>query len=229
MADVDRSSLERDLADLRTVGRLGEDGKREKPISAKTSNHVLGSVKAFMNWAVERGYALSNPLARVKGLNARVDPRRIRRALNTEELCALVPAARLLPLPAYFGRKAALWLQHDLARARVAGKDESRVRSPTRTRAVGSATCTRWLVTSGANPKLVQTLARHSTPGLTFGVYARFPDAESRRAVMALEPITAETAALRARATETGAKCDAVSDPVSVAESGSAPSAEETR
>ena len=312
VADVDRSSLERYLADLRTVGRLGEDGKREPPISAKTSNHVLGSVKAFMNWAVERGYAVSNPLARVKGLNAKVDPRWIRRALDTEELCALVqaaqagpryrgtsgevralvwrlasecglrvgeivglkvqdleldparptlkvraaiskngldawqplrpeladdlaryavqklPGARLLPLPAYFGRKAALWLRFDLARARVVDEDGKPRAIPYEdasgrvcdVHSLRSSYVSR-LMRSGANAKLVQTLARHSTPSMTLGIYARFPDDEARRAVMALEPITGETAALSARATGT--------DAVSVAESGSAPSGDERR
>jgi len=97
LADVDRSSLERYLHDLRTVGRLTEDGEHEKPISVKTSNHHFASVKAFLNWAVERGIGFSNPLARVKGLNADVDQRRIRRALTFEEIRALVGAAHSGP------------------------------------------------------------------------------------------------------------------------------------
>ncbi len=43
-----------------------------------------------------------------------------------------------------------------------------------------------WLVQSGANVKTVQELARHSTPVLTFGIYAHMTLADSQKALAAL-------------------------------------------
>src|SRR5688572_7242871 len=56
--------------------------RREAGLSAKTSNHFLASAKQFTKWCMTSGLSLEDPLARVPPVNARLDPRRVRRSLS---------------------------------------------------------------------------------------------------------------------------------------------------
>jgi len=111
-----------------------------------------------------------------------------------------LPSAPLLPLPSDFKDKATRWLKVDLARADIPYRDASKRVADVHS--LRSSFVTR-LVRSGANPKLVQTLARHSTPTLTLGVYARMSRHEERRAIEALPSLTDDPAASSAKATGT--------------------------
>ena len=55
-----------------------------------TLNHVLESVKAFLNWFVQDGRAPSNPLAMLRRFNADTDRGRVRRSLTGDELQTLL-------------------------------------------------------------------------------------------------------------------------------------------
>ena len=81
-SDVDGLKLERQLHLKRTEGK--------KPISAATSNHVLAACKQFTGWCIELGLATSDPLATVRPINARLNPKLRRRALSSEELASLI-------------------------------------------------------------------------------------------------------------------------------------------
>ena len=110
-------------------------------------------------------------------------------------------AARLGPLlvdrrpwdpafPMTRGWRPARVLREDLARAGIAYEDENgHVRD---FHALRGAFVTA-LVKSGANPKVVQMLARHSTTELTLGIYAKLGAEEERRAVESLPSLDLET------------------------------------
>jgi len=108
-SDITADAVERHLNELRCGNpaaierHLGASPpnvvNRQRPgllrdgISAKTSNHMLASARQFTTWVVKRGLATDEPLRVLEPLNARLDKRRIRRALTEEELCALLRAA----------------------------------------------------------------------------------------------------------------------------------------
>lgn len=113
LSDIrDAVAIERALKLLRegdpaTVARyvegLGEDGRRtverertrleRDGLSIKASNHVAAAARAFTRWATERRYLAEDPLRGLRPLNARVDRRRVRRALSVDELRRVVQAA----------------------------------------------------------------------------------------------------------------------------------------
>ncbi len=271
-ADVAAPELERFLHE-----------RREKGLSAKASNHILASCKQFTRWAVEQGLQVSDPLATARPVNARVDPRRRRRALTHEELRSLIlaaqsgpevrgvpgtvrawtyrlaaetgfranelqclrvsdfhlpgpqpsvslpasatknrqearlplradtarelgdlfreklPSASALPLPHWFKDKATSWLKADLKLAKIPYKTEDGVAD---FHALRGAFVT-GLVRSGANPRLVQTLARHSTAALSIGVYTKLRSDDERRAIESL-PSLAQGSGAKAPAKATG-------------------------
>ena len=78
-ADVTPAKLENYLALLRAKG-----------LAIRTSNGYLTAFKGFMAWLVAEGRLLRSPVAHVKGLNPRVDVRRVRRAMSAEECKALL-------------------------------------------------------------------------------------------------------------------------------------------
>jgi integrase len=263
LADIDPDRVERQLASFREAEGL----------SIRTSNHILSSAKEVTRWAVERGLLAVDPLARLKRLNAAVDPRRVRRALGFADVRALVqaahdgpvhrgvdgptrslvwriaaecglrigeiqalqvrdldldgptilmrasitknrrevrqpikpelasdlapycqgklPTAALLPLPGDFKTKTPVWLKLDLGRAGLAYRDESgRVAD---CHSLRSSYVTE-LVRRGVNAKTVQDLARHATPGMTLGIYARLGSADGRNALDVLPSIAPEPA-----------------------------------
>jgi site-specific recombinase XerC len=259
LVDLDHAKIERHLRQLRDGGK-----------SARTSNHRLAACREFTRWAVERGLLIADPLARLRPVNARLDPRLVRRALTFEELRKLVhvaqsgpelrgvsgatramvwrlaaevglrvgeidglqvgdldldpvapalviraavaknrtetrlplrpelardlapfvreklPTAPLMSLPETFRDKAARWLRFDLERAGIAYKDASdRVADVHSLR--GSFVS--MLIRSGASPKVVQTLARHSDARLTVGIYSKLRPDEERRALAGVRSI----------------------------------------
>lgn len=107
------------------------------------------------------------------------------------------PATPLLPLPSDFKTKTKLWLKPDLERAGNAYEDKSgRIADA---HSLRSSYVTE-LVRRGANAKVVQTLARHATPDMTLGIYARLRPDEERAALSVLPSLAPET--MRATGTD---------------------------
>lgn len=106
-----------------------------------------------------------------------------------------LPSAAALPLPHWFKDKTKCWLKPDEKAAGIEYEtDEGFADFHALRGAFVSA-----LVRSGANPRLLQTLARHSTAALSIGVYTRLRSDDERRAVEALpslrtKPIGSEVA-----------------------------------
>ena len=67
--------------------------KDKGAIGAKSSNHYLRAFKQFARWMVTDGRASENPVAHLKGVNARTDVRVQRRALSADECRRLIGAA----------------------------------------------------------------------------------------------------------------------------------------
>jgi len=102
LSSLNAAAVERHLHEMRREKEgnpepeSGEKVKRKpgRPvrtsISTRESNHRLQACREFARWAVERGLLVSDPLAILKPLNARLDPRHVRRALRPEELRLLI-------------------------------------------------------------------------------------------------------------------------------------------
>ena len=67
--------------------------RRQAGLGIQTSNHYLAAIKSFANWLVKDRRLPSNPLAHLEKLNAKLDIRRVRRALSVDEIRRLVAAA----------------------------------------------------------------------------------------------------------------------------------------
>jgi integrase len=89
LADLDRSALERWLADRARAG-----------MGARTRNSYLTAAVAFCNWCCAPGNhrLAANPFARVPKANERADPWRQRRAMDAAELVRLLAVAQERPL-----------------------------------------------------------------------------------------------------------------------------------
>jgi len=79
--DISASKVQRCLADLRDK----EDG-----LSAGTSNAYLQAIKQFCRWMVQDGRAAESPLAHLSRINAKIDRRHERRALEPDEMRKLL-------------------------------------------------------------------------------------------------------------------------------------------
>jgi integrase len=92
--DLNPKDVTRALAVFRRDGvpRSAEDRRKRKAISAQTSNHFLGAVKAFSGWCVDAGYLDADPVARAKGVRVAGGETFKRRALDVGELDRLVAA-----------------------------------------------------------------------------------------------------------------------------------------
>ena len=91
-----------------------------------------------------------------------------------------LPTASLLALPPRFKDHAPRWLRLDLARAKIPYADAAGRACDVR--ALRSSFVAS-LVRSGANVRAVQLLARHSSPTMTLGVYARLDGRDEREAI----------------------------------------------
>jgi integrase len=253
--------------------------ERERGLSAQTSNHLLSAVRQFARWVVLNGMAPEDPLRVLRPLNVRMDRRLVRRALEPDELQALLRAAMSGPvrqgmtgperallyrLAAESGLRAnelrsltvasfelasdrptvrlqagaskrrredVLPLQTKMARALKAHLGECDHAEP------AFALLASWraaemlaedrdaagidvsdglavdfhslrhtfisnLVRAGVTPRVVQALARHSTPMLTFGVYAHLGADDERQALAMLPDLSAAWAQTPRRARE---------------------------
>ncbi|MFC1766456.1 tyrosine-type recombinase/integrase, partial [Planctomycetota bacterium] len=84
----DTFRLRSSLADLRD----GESG-----LAAGTSNAYLQAVKQFCRWMVQDGRASESPLTHLSRMNAKVDRRHDRRALEPDEMRRLLKATLVAP------------------------------------------------------------------------------------------------------------------------------------
>ncbi len=66
---------------------------KDRGRSAQTSNHYLQAFHQFARWLTDNGRIERNPFTRLKPLNARLDTRRRRGELTTDEVGALLAAA----------------------------------------------------------------------------------------------------------------------------------------
>ena len=87
-ADISASKVERCLADLRNG---------EARLSAGTSNAYLQALKQFCRWMCQDGRASESPVAYLARINARVDRRHDRRALEPDEMRRLLEATIAAP------------------------------------------------------------------------------------------------------------------------------------
>jgi integrase len=71
--------------------------RRAERLSIATSNYYLRDTKSFFSWMVSDGRAGTNPLAHLSPLNAEVEDRRQRRALEPDEYRRLLAAAQAGP------------------------------------------------------------------------------------------------------------------------------------
>ena len=110
-----------------------------------------------------------------------------------------LPTASLLGLPKRFREHAPRWLRFDLARAGIPYADATgRVCD---VHSLRSAFVT-GLMRSGANVKAIQTLARHSDPRLTVGLYSRFDARDEREAIERTPRLTPSSQSQRATGTD---------------------------
>ncbi len=94
-APIQRNGLN-DLAAIAAWRRGQQSGRGG--LSVQTSNHYLRSLKRFTGWLVKRERTASDPLADLGALNARVDRRHDRRALEPPDFHALLTAATRGPV-----------------------------------------------------------------------------------------------------------------------------------
>ena len=79
--DVRASRVQNHIAERKLAG-----------LGTKSCNHYLVAIKSFFNWLINDQRMGENPLAHLRGQNARKDVRRRRRALALEEIDALLTA-----------------------------------------------------------------------------------------------------------------------------------------
>lgn len=70
------------------------NGHKTIRFGVKTSNHYLRAIKGFLNWLVEDGRHNSNPLTKLKPLNADVDVRHDRRVLSSQDFNLLLDTTK---------------------------------------------------------------------------------------------------------------------------------------
>jgi len=97
LTDLSAGAVSRYLADRRAgVKRTRPDGARtvKKPLSARSSNHYLAACKSFGNWLVRERRLSENPLAHLSALNAKANRKHVRRALESDEVRALLAVTK---------------------------------------------------------------------------------------------------------------------------------------
>lgn len=85
-ADIEAARLEKYLDDMTRDGS-----------SARTRNYSLTTIKQFIRWMIEENRMQSDPIRRVKPLNAQLDRRRTRRALDIGEQRRLIASTLAHP------------------------------------------------------------------------------------------------------------------------------------
>jgi site-specific recombinase XerD len=84
LAAVSKESVEGCLTEMLDDGEIGH----------RTYNHYIQAIDSLLNWCVENGRLIANPLVGLERLNADVDVRHKRRALSPDEIALLVKSAR---------------------------------------------------------------------------------------------------------------------------------------
>ena len=84
LADVSKEAVEGCLTEMLDDEEIGH----------RTYNHYIQAFDSLLNWCVENGRLIVNPLLGLERLNAAVDVRHKRRALSPDELGQLVRSAR---------------------------------------------------------------------------------------------------------------------------------------
>lgn len=110
LADIEPVRFERFLGQLLAVHKR----------SFTTRNRYLTAVKSLLNWAVESGMLISNPLMSLHKLNEAKDPRRPSRALTEKEFETLTDKTSIPFYKAFYlvaGRCGGRWAE--IARLRV--------------------------------------------------------------------------------------------------------------
>lgn len=92
---VDRCSFGcfNDIDELAVQEYLANSG-----LSVQTRNHYVRAIKQFCRWMVEYGRASRSPVAGLKMLNAKADPKHERRALSPEQFRTLIETTRSGPV-----------------------------------------------------------------------------------------------------------------------------------
>lgn len=86
--DISASKVQCCLADLRN---------KENGLAGGTSNAYLQAIKQFCRWMVQDGRAAESPLAHLSRINAKVDRRHERRALEPDEMRRLLATTTIGP------------------------------------------------------------------------------------------------------------------------------------
>jgi integrase len=86
-----------DIVAEKLEGWLKRHRDKDKGISFRRSNSILTAVKMFCNWAIECSYVSQSPVKTLKPLNVREDRRRIRRAIEVDDLKRLLTTTRNSP------------------------------------------------------------------------------------------------------------------------------------
>lgn len=81
LPDITHDSALQALARMQAPVRQGGLGA-----AAKTRNHYLGHLKAFVSWAHDSGRMAQNPVRRIAPINEETDRRRVRRVATAEEI-----------------------------------------------------------------------------------------------------------------------------------------------
>jgi integrase len=97
-----------------------------------------------------------------------------------------LPTELALPLPRWFKDKTKRWLEPDMDSAEIDYENEYGFAD---FHALRGAFVTA-LVRSGANPRMVQTLARHSTAALSIATYTHLRRDDERRAIEAMPSLS---------------------------------------
>jgi len=86
VSEVSPSRIQRYLAERRQSG-----------LSVKSCNYYLTAIKGFFNWMVDDKRLSENPIIHLKGLNAKVDIRHLRRSLEPDEIRRLLETTAVGP------------------------------------------------------------------------------------------------------------------------------------
>jgi integrase len=92
--EISPSHVHEYIASLRTDAPPCGGRKRRYSCSLQTLNYYVRSCKQFCRWLVRDRRAGDNPLAHLRGWNAKLDRRHDRRDLSLDELARLLEAAR---------------------------------------------------------------------------------------------------------------------------------------
>ena len=80
-----------------SIGKLKASRPRRNTLGPATVNRYLDAVKSFVRWMIDDERAERSPCRRVRRLNPKVDVRRERRPLSTDEAQRLIAAANAGP------------------------------------------------------------------------------------------------------------------------------------